>query len=69
MNGLIGLMLARAAEMLDHIDFDPAALRSDLAGARIAPQRVYSAAEVTARTADLCSESAGWCTTTNAAGG
>jgi hypothetical protein len=59
MNSLIGLMLARAADMLDRIDFTPAALRRDLADARVTPQRLYSAAEVIARAADLCSESAG----------
>jgi hypothetical protein len=59
MNSLIGLMLARAADMLELVDFTPAALRRDLAGARIAPGRLYSAAEVIGRAADLCSESAG----------
>jgi hypothetical protein len=59
MNSLIGLMLARAAEMLDHIDFTPAALRRDLADARISPRRLYSTAELIARAADLCSDSAG----------
>lgn len=58
-NSLIGLMLGRAADMLDHIDFTPAALRRDLSRARVAPQRLYSAAEVIARAADLCSDSAG----------
>lgn len=59
MNELMGHLLARAADMLDRIDFTPAALRADLAGARVAPGRLYAAAEVVARAADLCSESAG----------
>jgi hypothetical protein len=59
MNSLIGLILARAADMLDHIDFSPAAVRRDLSGARVTPHRLYSAAELLSRAADLCSESAG----------
>jgi hypothetical protein len=59
MNSLIGLMLARAADMLDYVDFTPVALRRDLAGARVAPHRLYSTAELIARAADLCSDSAG----------
>jgi hypothetical protein len=58
MNTLMGHLLARAADMLERIDFTPAALRRDLAGARVAPRRLYSVAEVVARAADLCSESA-----------
>jgi hypothetical protein len=50
-------MLGRAAEMLEHVDFAPAALRADLAGARVAPRRLHSAAEVIARAAELCCES------------
>jgi hypothetical protein len=57
MQSLIGQMLARAAEMLEHIDFTPAALRADMAGARVTPRRVHSAAEVMSRAADLCCES------------
>lgn len=59
MNSLVGLTLARAADMLEKVDFTPAALRSDLAGARVAPRRLYSAAELIDRAADLCSDSAG----------
>ena len=44
--------------MLDRVDLTPAGLRTDLAGARIAPQRLYAAAEVISRAADLCCESA-----------
>ena len=58
MQSLIGTLLARAADMLEHIDLTPAALRADLAGARVAPRRLYAAAEVISRAADLCCESA-----------
>jgi hypothetical protein len=55
---LIGTLLARAADMLERVDLSPAALRADLAGARLAPGRLYAAAEVVSRAADLCCESA-----------
>jgi hypothetical protein len=58
MQSLVGTLLARAADMLDRIESTPGALRADLAGARVAPQRLYAAAEVMSRAADLCSESA-----------
>ena len=59
MNSLLGRLLARAADMLERIDFTPAALRLDLAGARVTPRRLYSVAEVVSRAADLCCDSAG----------
>ena len=59
MSGLVGRQLLRAAELLDKIDFAPAALRADLAGARRAPALLHSVAEIINRAADLCSESAG----------
>ena len=58
MQSLIGTLLARAADMLDRIDLTPAALRADLAGCRVAPQRLYATAEVISRATDLCCESA-----------
>ena len=58
MQSLIGTLLARAADMLDRLDLTPAALRADLAGSRVAPQRLYATAEVISRAADLCCESA-----------
>jgi hypothetical protein len=58
MQSLVAVLLTRAADMLDLVDFAPAALRADLGGARVAPRRLYSAAEVISRAADLCSESA-----------
>ena len=58
MQSLIGTLLSRAADMLERVDLTPAALRADLAGARVAPRRLYAAAEVLSRAADLCCESA-----------
>ncbi|PVZ10192.1 hypothetical protein [Actinomycetospora cinnamomea] len=57
MQSVMSHMLLRAAEMLEHVDFTPAALRADLAGARISPRRLHSTAEVVSRAADLCCES------------
>ena len=54
-----GAVLDRAADVLEHVDFAPAALRADLAAARVSVGRVYSAAEMISHAADLCSESAG----------
>jgi hypothetical protein len=59
MSTLAGRVLLRAAEILEHVDFAPAALRADLAGTRSAPARLYSAAEMIAHAADLFSGSAG----------
>ncbi|GAA1072536.1 hypothetical protein [Kitasatospora arboriphila] len=55
---LAGLVLRRAAEILERVDLRPAALRADLAEGPAGPQRLYSAAELVARAADLLSESA-----------
>ena len=59
MQTLIATMLARAGDMLDRIDFTPAALRTDLGGARVSAARLFAAAEVISRAADLCCDSAG----------
>lgn len=59
MNSIIARLLARAADVLDSVDFAPTALRADLARNRVAPRRLYSAAELIGHAADLCSESAG----------
>ncbi|HEX6015428.1 MAG TPA: hypothetical protein VFY87_27235 [Geminicoccaceae bacterium] len=58
MQSLIGTLLVRSADMLERVDFAPAALRADLAGPRVAPRQLYAAAEVISRAADLCCESA-----------
>ena len=55
---LIARLLRRALELLGHVEFAPAALRADLAGERIAPAYLYSAAELLDRAADLIVESA-----------
>lgn len=59
MSLLAGRLLLRALEILDHVDFAPDALRSDLAADATAPRRLYSATELMARAADLLSDSAG----------
>ena len=58
--GLIRLsarLLERAADMLDRVDFTPAALRRDLEHDRVSAARLYSASELIDRAADLCCES------------
>jgi hypothetical protein len=59
MCALAGRVLARALDILDRVDFSPAALRADLAADATAPRFLYSAAELVARAADLLSDSAG----------
>lgn len=59
MQSLIGILLARAADMLERVDLDPAALRADLGGSRTGAARLYAIAEIISRAADLCCESAG----------
>jgi len=56
---LAGRLLRRAAEILDHVDFTPAALRADLDGRRTSAMHLYSAAELIGHAADLSSEAAG----------
>ncbi len=56
---LAGRLLLRAAEMLEDVDFTPAALRADLADARVSAARLYSAAETIGHAADLSSDAAG----------
>jgi hypothetical protein len=59
MSALTARLLRRAGDILDRIDFSPPALRRDLAGDAVVVGRLYSAAELVARAADLLSESAG----------
>ena len=59
MSTLIARMLGRTADILEQIDFTPAALRADLSGPRRAAALLHSAAELINRAADLCSDSAG----------
>jgi hypothetical protein len=59
MIALSSRILARAADVLEQVDFAPSALRADLAGGAICIARLYSAAELIAHAADLCTASAG----------
>ena len=59
MSSLAGRALDRAADLLDHLDFTPAALRADLDGPRVVPRYLYSAVELIDHAADLLSDSAG----------
>jgi hypothetical protein len=54
-----GLVLVRAADLLDRVDFNAAALRADLAGTGASSGRVRSAAEMLDHAADLLSDFAG----------
>jgi hypothetical protein len=58
LNTIIAALLTRANEILDQIDFTPAALRADLAGQRLASRYLYSAAELIDHAADLLTEGA-----------
>lgn len=59
MIALSSRILERAADVLEQVDFTPRALRADLAGGAVCIARLYSAAELIAHAADLCSDSAG----------
>ena len=59
MSALAGRSLHRSADLLDRIDFTPAALRADLVGERVVPRLVHSAVELIDFAADLLSDSAG----------
>jgi hypothetical protein len=56
---VVGKILSRAADLLDHVDFTPAALRADLAGGHVAAGHVHSAAEMIDHAADLLSDFGG----------
>ena len=59
LQSLIAMVIKRALEILDRVDFAPPAIRADLSGPRIFPQYLYAASELIARAADMASESAG----------
>ena len=59
MSSLAGRILNRAADLLDHVELTPAAVRADLGGPRAVPRYLYSAAELIDHAADLLSDSAG----------
>jgi hypothetical protein len=54
---LVSRYLRRAVSILERVDFAPAALRRDLAGPRIAPAYLFSAAELINHAADLSAAS------------
>jgi hypothetical protein len=54
---LIANHLRRAIAAMERVDFSPAALRKDLAGARSAPGYLYAAAELINHAADLAAAS------------
>ncbi len=58
LNVIIGALLRRAVEILEVVDFTPAAIRADLAEKRLVPRYLYSAAELIDRAADLLAEGA-----------
>ena len=59
MQSVTGMLLLRAAEMLERLDFTAGEVRADLGRGRVGPSRLHSAAEVISRAADLCCQSAG----------
>jgi hypothetical protein len=56
---LVSHILARAVDLLERIDFTPAALRADLSADRLVVARLRSTAEMFDHAADLLSEFAG----------
>jgi hypothetical protein len=54
---LVARYLRRAIAVMERVDFSPAALRTDLAGARSAPGYLYAAAELINHAADLSAAS------------
>ena len=58
LQGLCARLLRRAVELLQGVDFEPAALRADLAGPRSGARYLLSASELLDRAADLLAESA-----------
>ena len=66
---LVGTLLAGAADMLDRVDLTPAALRADLAGARVALRGCTPSARCSPAQRTCAAGPPSSCTTTNAAGG
>jgi hypothetical protein len=59
MSSLAGRLLHRSVDVIDQVDFSPAAVRADLDGDRTYARLLHSAAELIDRAADLLSDSAG----------
>jgi hypothetical protein len=58
MQDLSSLLIGRALEILERVEFSPQAVRADLSGQRVFPGYLYSASELFDRAANLMSESA-----------
>ena len=58
LSALVGRLARRAAELLAPLDLSPEGVRADLAGPRLLPGYLHSAAELLDRAADLAAESA-----------
>jgi hypothetical protein len=59
MNAVMSRLLDRAADIIEAVEFTPAALRANLTKGGASAGRLYSAAELISHAADLCSDSAG----------
>jgi hypothetical protein len=59
MMSLAARILTRAADLLERVDFSPAAIRADLEAGHVSVGRLYSGAEMIDHAADLFSEFAG----------
>ncbi len=59
MSSMAGRLLHRAIDVVDVIEFTPAAVRADLEGSRANSRYLHSAVELIDRAADLMSDSAG----------
>ena len=58
LSAIVAALLTRANEILDRVDFAPTGLRADLADRRLAPRRLFTAAELIDHAADLLAQSA-----------
>jgi len=56
---LVSRLVRRAGDILSLLDLTPSGIRADLAGPRMLPGSIHSAAELLGRAADLATESAG----------
>jgi len=57
-SSLISMVIKRALEIVEQVNFAPSAIRADLAGPRVFPEYLYAASELINRAADIASESA-----------
>jgi hypothetical protein len=59
LSALVSRLVRRAGDILSFLDLTPGGIRADLAGPRMLPGSLHSAAELLSRAADLATESAG----------